>query len=152
MPNCFLIQPFDGSIFDKRFRDVLAPAVRDAELEPYRVDQDPGVSIPIEAIERGIREAAVCLAEITTDNPNVWFELGYALACGKDVVMVCAERERAKKFPFDVHTEASYCMERTRRVTSRNSERLSRSDSEQSSGRGVNWRSSRPPQSRTRKD
>jgi hypothetical protein len=103
VPTCFVIQPFDGGgKFDKRFDDVFAPAVKDAGLEPYRVDQDPAVSIPIEAIEQGIRGAAICLAEITTDNPNVWFELGYALATGKDVIMVCDQKERAKKFPFDV--------------------------------------------------
>jgi len=100
--NCFIIQPFDGGPFDKRYNDVFAPAVREADLEPYRVDQDPAVSVPIDAIERGIRDAQVCLAEITTDNPNVWFELGFALACGKEVVMVCATKERTGKFPFDV--------------------------------------------------
>ena len=80
---------------------MLAPAIRDAGLEPYRVDQDPKVSIPIQDIEAGIRDAAICLAEITHDNPNVWFELGYAIACGKEVVLVCS-KERTTKFPFDV--------------------------------------------------
>ncbi len=102
MPTCFVIQPFDGGAFDKRFEDVFAPAVKDADLEPYRVDQDPAVSVPIAAIEQGIRDAAVCLADITMDNPNVWFELGYALACDKEFVMVCAKKERVTKFPFDV--------------------------------------------------
>src|SRR5690606_3742543 len=43
----------------------------------------------------------ICFAEITTDNPNVWYELGYAFACDKDVVMVCSD-ERVGKFPFDI--------------------------------------------------
>lgn len=47
------------------------------------------------------REAEICFAEITTDNPNVWFELGYALAFDKLVCMVCSE-ERQSKFPFDI--------------------------------------------------
>lgn len=101
MATCFVIQPFDGGMFDKRFADVFAPAVKDAGLDPYRVDQDPSVSVPIAAIEQGIRDAALCLADITTDNPNVWFELGFALASGKEVVMVCS-KERVTKFPFDV--------------------------------------------------
>ena len=79
MPICFVIQPFDKGKFDKRFRDVFKPAIEAAELEPYRVDRDPGVSIPIEEIESSIANSAICLADITTDNPNVWFELGYAL-------------------------------------------------------------------------
>lgn len=101
MPTCFVMQPFDGDTFDKRFEEVFAPAIRAAELEPYRVDQDLKVSIPIQDIESGIRESQICLAEITLDNPNVWFELGYAIACGKEVVLVCSN-ERTTKFPFDV--------------------------------------------------
>ena len=75
MPRCFMIQPFDGGQrYDKRYEDVFEPAIRDAGLEPYRVDRDPSVSVPIENIERDIKTSAVCLAEISTDNPNVWFE------------------------------------------------------------------------------
>lgn len=100
MPSCFVIQPFDGGPFDKRFEDVVGPAISDAGLEPYRVDRDPHVSIPIEQIEAGIRAAHVCFADITMDNPNVWFELGFAIAARKEVVLVCASsRER---FPFDI--------------------------------------------------
>ena len=74
MGTCFAIQPFDrGGQFDKRFEDVIAPAIIATGLEPYRVDRDPSVSIPIEDIESGIRTADICIAEITTDNPNVWF-------------------------------------------------------------------------------
>jgi hypothetical protein len=100
MPTCFVIQPFDKGAFDKRYDDVFDPAIRAAELEPYRVDRDPSASIPVEQIEAGIRSAQVCLADITADNPNVWFELGFALSANREVVMVCAaSRER---FPFDI--------------------------------------------------
>lgn len=34
------------------------------------------------------------------DNPNVWYELGYAYALGKDVVMFSDENR--KSFPFDI--------------------------------------------------
>jgi nucleoside 2-deoxyribosyltransferase len=101
MDTCFVMQPFDGAQFDQRFEEVYAPAIRNAQLEPYRVDQDPSVSIPIQEIESGIRQARVCLAEITLDNPNVWFELGYAIACKKEVVLICSDA-RTTKFPFDV--------------------------------------------------
>jgi hypothetical protein len=101
MPHCFVMQPFDGGDFDHRYEDVFAPAIRDGGLEPYRVDQDPKVSIPIQDIEKGIRDARICLADISLDNPNVWFELGYAIASGKEVVLVCSD-QRTTRFPFDV--------------------------------------------------
>jgi nucleoside 2-deoxyribosyltransferase len=102
MPTCFVIQPFDAGKFDKRYVDVFAPAIKAAGLEPYRVDQDPNVEVPIDAIENGISAASVCLADITTDNPNVWYELGYAFASGRPVVMVCSDERTGRKYPFGI--------------------------------------------------
>lgn len=102
MEKCFVIQPFDKGRYDKRYHEIFGPAIEAADLEAYRVDMDPSVSIPMEQIESGIREARICFAEISTDNPNVWFELGYAIAAKKEVVMVCSD-ERKNSFPFDVH-------------------------------------------------
>ena len=102
MPTCFVIQPFDGGKFDKRFEDTFRPAIEEAGLDPYRVDRDPQVEVPIKAIEQGIRDAEICLADITTDNPNVWYELGFAFASRKLVVMVCSDERGAARFPFDI--------------------------------------------------
>ena len=98
--TCFVIQPFHNP-FNKRYEDVFKNAIEKAELKPYRVDKDPAVSIPIKDIELGIKSAAICFADITTNNPNVWFELGYALAIGKDIYLVCST-ERTEKYPFDI--------------------------------------------------
>jgi len=102
MATCFVIQPFDAGKFDKRFADVFSPAIIAAGLEPYRVDQDPNVEVPIDAIENGILAASVCLADITKDNPNVWYELGFAFASGRRVVMVCGDERTGGKYPFDI--------------------------------------------------
>ena len=97
MDRCFVMQPFDGGKFDKRFDDVLAPAITAADLEPYRVDRDPGVTIPIEDIQSGIESSRACLADITADNPNVWFELGYAIASRR---VGCGTKVRRKTNSF----------------------------------------------------
>lgn len=98
--TCFVIQKFDRSHYDQLYDEIFDPAIRKADLIPYRVDRDPSASIPIEAIEQKISESASCLAEISEDNPNVWYELGYAIAREKPLCLVCAAtRER---FPFDV--------------------------------------------------
>lgn len=102
MSKCFVIQPFDGGKFDKRFRDTIAPAIKEAGLAPYRVDQDPNVEVPIDAVEEGIRESVICVADISTDNPNVWYELGYAFASGKAVVMLCSDERVGTRYPFDI--------------------------------------------------
>lgn len=102
MPTCFVIQPFDSGKYDKRYQGIYKPAIEAAGLEAYRVDNDVGVMVPIEAIEKGIRQAAICLADITEDNPNVWYELGYAFASDRPVVMVCSDDRPGKKYPFDI--------------------------------------------------
>lgn len=102
MEKCFVIQPFDNDKFDKRFVDIFEPAIIKSGFEPYRIDKDLSVRIPIDEIEKGISESTFCFAEITTDNPNVWYELGYAFACEKDVVLVCSDERAQGKFPFDI--------------------------------------------------
>ena len=102
MPTCFVIQPFDDGRFDKRFHDVYKPALEQAGFKPYRADRDPAVDVPIDSIEEGIRSSTICLADITTDNPNVWYELGYAFAARRSVIMVCADERSGGKFPFDI--------------------------------------------------
>jgi len=99
--RCCVFQPFDnGGDFDKRFDDVLAPAIEAAELEPYRVDRDPGSVIPVETLHKEIRSATVCVADITSRNPNVMYELGYAIAAGRDVVIISGPH--TERYPFDI--------------------------------------------------
>lgn len=98
--KCFIIQPFSQT-YQKRYKDVFAPAIIASGLKPYKVDEDPSAAIPIEQIEQEIRSSDVCFADISEDNANVWFELGFALAEGKAVCIVCASQSRAR-LPFDV--------------------------------------------------
>ena len=102
VPKCFVMQPFDeGGKFDKRYRDAFEPALRAAGLRAYRVDEDPEVDVPIEAIEDGIRRALIVLADVTEHNPNVWYELGFAYAANKPVILTCCEDEN-HSLPFDI--------------------------------------------------
>ena len=98
---CFVMQPFDdGGKFDKRYSDIYEPAIRTAGLNAYRIDKDSSVRKVVDDIENKIRNSQIRFADISTDNPNVWYELGYAYASGKDVVMVCDNSRN--KFPFDI--------------------------------------------------
>lgn len=107
MPICFVIQPFTD-LYNKRFDDLYKPTIEAAGMTAYRVDQDSSATVLVEAIEKNIKRAAVCLADITEDNPNVWYELGFAYAAGRPIVMACSdERQKAgKRFPFDIQHRA----------------------------------------------
>lgn len=97
---CFVIQPFDRAGFDRRFDDIYNIALTKAGLQPYRVDRDPSSSIPVIDIEAKIRQSAMCFADISADNPNVWLEVGLAIAHGKELCLVCLNGR--SKYPFDI--------------------------------------------------
>lgn len=100
MPRCFVMQPFDGAEFDRRYDEIYKEAIEQAGFEPYRVDRDRSAAIPITYIENGIKASAACFADISIDNPNVWFELGFAICANKPLCLICSsERPR---FPFDI--------------------------------------------------
>ena len=98
---CFVIQPFDNGKFDRRYQEIIKPAIEACGLSPYRVDEDYKIDVPVSAIQSGILNASVIIAEISTDSPNVWFEIGYAFALSKQVILLCSD-ERTGKIPFDV--------------------------------------------------
>lgn len=98
---CFVIFPFKEP-YEKRYNEIYKPALEAAGLTVERAG-GPGVEIIIEKIEESIRDSFICFAELTEDNANVWYELGFAHACGKKVVMVCDKDERElSKLPFDI--------------------------------------------------
>jgi len=57
-------------------------------------------------VARDIVESEFVVAEITPPNPNVYYELGFAHAVGKPVIML-ADREELPKLPFDVSSSRS---------------------------------------------
>ena len=119
MATCFVIQPFDnGGKFDKRYADIFEPAIRDAGLDPYRVDNDPAVTIPIDDIENGIRRASICLADISLNNPNVWFELGYALASNKQICLLLIGRRGLKSIHLMYSIAQSQSIDLIRKLNS----------------------------------
>ena len=107
-PLCFVVMPFGlkpdgrgGSVdFDAVYAELLAPAIRDAELEPLRADQDlVGGMIHKPMFERLIL-ADYAVADLTTANANVFYELGVRHAARPySTVLVSAD---VKAAPFDL--------------------------------------------------
>ena len=101
--KCFIIQPLDDA-FKKRCEEHFKPAIEQAGLFPYRVDEhyDSAHLLRIDTIYDEIQNSSVCLADITRDNPNVWYEFGFADGKGIPVVLICEAKER-EHLPFDVN-------------------------------------------------
>ena len=101
VPTCFVIQAFDGGKYDRRYNETIKPALEKAGVRPERADEMLGVNPVVEKIETAIQAASICIAEVSEDNPNVWLELGYALALDRPTVIVC-DRSARSKLPFDI--------------------------------------------------
>jgi hypothetical protein len=98
--SCFVMQPFSPPYSDY-YEKLFKPAIEQAGLRPVRADDEIfGSGKIMDQVWRGIRDAQVLVAELTTRNANVYYELGLAHALGKPVVLVAADGEEV---PFDVH-------------------------------------------------
>ena len=107
-PLCFVLMPFgmkanaDGSPinFDRVYQDLIAPAVRDAELEPIRADQEVIGGIIHKPMFERLILCPFAVADLTTANANVYYELGVRHAFKPfSTIQIIAEGSR---LPFDV--------------------------------------------------
>lgn len=97
--TCFVIMPFSDPI-GNYFQNIYEPAIRKAGLRPIRADADIfGTGKIIDQIWSGITSAKMLVAELTTRNPNVFYELGLAHALQKPVVLVSSNGDDV---PFDL--------------------------------------------------
>ncbi len=89
--------------FDAVYEDLIEPAVRAAGYAVDRCDrlEDPRSNIPLDMFQRLLISDLV-IADITIDNPNVWYELGarHALRTGGVIMLACRDR-----IPFNITTE-----------------------------------------------
>jgi hypothetical protein len=98
--TCFMMMPF-GAPLGGYYESVYRPAIEKAGLRPVRADAEIfGAGKIMDQIWSGIRGAKVLVAELTTRNPNVFYELGLAHALEKPVVLVSSNEEDV---PFDLH-------------------------------------------------
>ena len=97
--TCFVMQPFGGHL-GGYYETIFKPAIEQAGLRAVRADDDIFATGKImDQVWRGIRGATVLVAELTSKNPNVFYELGLAHALEKPVVLVSSNEDDV---PFDL--------------------------------------------------
>jgi hypothetical protein len=99
-PQAFVVMQFNTREFEDLFEEVIKPQCDLAGLEAYRATDTFSSGIVISDIAREIARSRVVIAEITPANPNVYYEVGYADALRKPVILI-ADRT-LKDIPFDV--------------------------------------------------
>lgn len=94
---CFVLMPFKEP-FDGYYEDIISPLAGSLGLRAIRSDKIYGTKPIISDVWRLIWESRVVIADVTTKNPNVNYELGICHALGVPTVLVS---KRIEDVPFD---------------------------------------------------
>lgn len=98
-PTCFVIMQFTEQ-YDILYRDVIRPV---CESHGYKVIRGDDFYTPgqiMEDVIRSIRTASLIIADVTPDNANVFYEVGYAHAISKPTILL-SDKKR-ERLPFDI--------------------------------------------------
>lgn len=95
---CFVLMPFEESFDDIYQLGIKQPCI---ELGLYceRVDEQIFHESIIDRIYNQIAKADIIIADLSGRNPNVFYEVGYAHALGKKIIMLT---HNANDIPFDL--------------------------------------------------
>ena len=99
-PEAFIVSQF-GGYYDILYDEVIKPVCEELNYDPTRGDEVASCTLILNDIITSIRNSSVIIAEITPDNPNVFYEVGYAHALAKPTILLC-EKGIRNKLPFDI--------------------------------------------------
>lgn len=98
-PVCFVVMQFTDE-YNVLYADVIKPTCESYGYEVIRADDYYTSGLIIDDITMSINESTLIIADITPDNPNVFYEVGYAHGVGKATILL-SDRKR-EKLPFDL--------------------------------------------------
>ncbi len=109
-PKVFVIMQFTKE-YNELYEEVIKPVVELRGFDSVRADEFYTSTPILKDIIDSIKQSNVVIAEITPDNPNVFYEIGYSHAIEKPTVLLC-DRKR-EKLPFDLSSFRTLFYENT---------------------------------------
>src|SRR5580692_10019298 len=107
-PLCFVLMPFgiksdpNGTPidFDAVYQQMIVPAIRSAKLEPLRADEEMSGGIIHKPMFERLVLCEYAVADLTTANANVFYELGvrHAVRPWSTILLYAG----SSRLPFDV--------------------------------------------------
>ena len=98
-PTAFVAMQFSPP-YNELFADVIKPICEDEfGIKALRSDETFGPGLIIADIMAQINSAKIVIADITPENSNVFYEVGYAHAYRKPTILIA---DKTRKLPFDV--------------------------------------------------
>lgn len=98
-PVAFVVMQFSDE-YNQLFDEVIKPTCEVRGFECVRANDKYTTNPIIQDIVESIHQSSVIIANITPDNPNVFYEVGFAHAISKPTILLC-DRKR-EKLPFDL--------------------------------------------------
>lgn len=107
-PSCFVIMPiadqkgYDDGHFTLVYEDIIKPAIIAAgmEVEQARADEVKNANLIHLDILRKVIESDIAICDMSSRNPNVFYELGMRQAFDKPTVLI---RDEDTIVPFDIN-------------------------------------------------
>lgn len=96
--NIFVIMPFSDD-YDDIYYLGISETIKELGHSCKRVDEMEFVGGVLDKVYSSLQNAKLIIAEVTTKNPNVMYELGYAHAINKPVILLTKDIASA---PFDI--------------------------------------------------
>lgn len=96
----FILMPFDAE-FNRIYTDLIKPALENEGFRVQRADSTLDQQNILRTIVHSIDLADLIIAELTTSNPNVFYELGIAHGLSKPVVLLAQD---LGEVPFDLRS------------------------------------------------
>lgn len=93
-PTCFVIMPisdqsnYETGHFTNIYNDIIKPACLNAGFEPFRADETRQCNLIQEDILRQLLDAPMAICDLSSQNPNVLFELGIRQAFDLPVTII----------------------------------------------------------------
>src|SRR5437899_2012621 len=104
--HVFVAMPFgdkEGIDFNKIYSDLIKPALESVGFEVFRADEEMRVGDICTDMFQELLLADLVVADLSIDNPNVWYELGVRHALRRrGVIQITCRRDY---MPFDVYTD-----------------------------------------------
>lgn len=96
----FVLMPFEESL-TQIYNGIVKPTVEAKNLVCRRGDDINSNNVIIHDIWKSICESHFVIADLSTRNPNVMYELGIAHTVGKETILI-HQSDGAPNFPFDI--------------------------------------------------
>jgi hypothetical protein len=98
-PVCFVVMQFTEE-YNALYAEVIRPTCEAFGYRVVRADDFNTSGLIIDDITKSIRECTIVIADVTPNNPNVFYEVGFAHGIGKPTILL-SDKKR-EKLPFDI--------------------------------------------------